>query len=282
MTDYPTLRELTSFINEVERHGIDPREFGTFLTYATATDETLEPIKLAEEFGIPEKAATRLLDWTADFGIAEYPSPTEHTVLINRTEALGFIEFIDRFLKASDSKQREILASDGLTDIEFTYTVPPDFKGADPELMPRFQQLIDNSEKEILIVTPFLTRFGIDHLVKRLARATDRNVRVKILTRDTDDPDGNGEHIEYLQETIGEEGFPSLLDIYDYGGGAGRLHAKAVVADGERAFIGSANMTSYSLREAIEVGVIIEGGIVGDIHDFFETVQRNPNCKKVF
>jgi len=282
MTDYPDLQELTSFVNEVERHGIDPRELGTFLTYATATDETLEPVELAEEFGIPEKAAIRLLDWTADFGIAEYPSATDHTVLINRTEALGFIEFIDRFLKASDSNQRKILASDGLTDIEFTYTVPPDFEGADPELMPRFQQLIDNSEKEILVVTPFLTRFGVDHLVSRLARATDRNVRVKILTRDTDDPDGNGEHIESLQNTIENEGVPNLLDVYDYGGGAGRLHAKAVVADGEQAFIGSANMTNYSLREAIEAGVIVRGNIVSDIRSFFEIVQQDNNCRKIF
>lgn len=39
-----------------------------------------------------------------------------------------------------------------------------------------------------------------------------------------------------------------------------RLHAKVAVADGELAFVTSANLTGYALDQNLEVGVLISGG----------------------
>ena len=42
----------------------------------------------------------------------------------------------------------------------------------------------------------------------------------------------------------------------------GKVHAKIAVVDGTRAFITSANLTSYALEKNIEAGVLINGGPV--------------------
>ena len=39
-----------------------------------------------------------------------------------------------------------------------------------------------------------------------------------------------------------------------------RLHAKVAVADGEFAFVTSANLTGHALDQNLEVGVLISGG----------------------
>jgi Phosphatidylserine/phosphatidylglycerophosphate/cardiolipin synthases and related enzymes len=62
--------------------------------------------------------------------------------------------------------------------------------------------------------------------------------------------------------------------VYDYDTVTERLHAKTLVADGEQAYVGSANLTSYSLQGAIEIGVIVDGPVVEDINTFLTDVRE--------
>lgn len=48
------------------------------------------------------------------------------------------------------------------------------------------------------------------------------------------------------------------------GGGSGSVHAKCAVADGEVAFVTSANLTKAALRSNMELGVLVRGGQLPD------------------
>lgn len=47
---------------------------------------------------------------------------------------------------------------------------------------------------------------------------------------------------------------------FDHGPAGACLHAKTAVADGELAFVTSANLTGHALDQNLEVGVLIRGG----------------------
>jgi phosphatidylserine/phosphatidylglycerophosphate/cardiolipin synthase-like enzyme len=132
-----------------------------------------------------------------------------------------------------------------------------------------------DAESSLVMVTPFFTEFGIDKFVTRLAQRAADDVTVDVITRDTDEGDAE-EAVHRLERAALDidGGVLENISVYDYGTATERLHAKTLVADGEQAYIGSANLTAYSLREAIEIGVIIDGPVVEDINTFLTEVRE--------
>ncbi len=54
-------------------------------------------------------------------------------------------------------------------------------------------------------------------------------------------------------------------------GKMGYLHVKCAVADGKKAFVSSANLTTYAMEMNMELGVLIDGGAVpSQIADHFQ------------
>ena len=52
-----------------------------------------------------------------------------------------------------------------------------------------------------------------------------------------------------------------------------QLHAKVILADGERAYVGSANLTDTSLRYNFEIGLLVEDrAIVAALEKIFDYV----------
>jgi len=48
------------------------------------------------------------------------------------------------------------------------------------------------------------------------------------------------------------------------------IHAKAIVVDGRRAFVGSQNLSAASLDDNRELGIIVaDGGVIGTLEDTF-------------
>jgi phosphatidylserine/phosphatidylglycerophosphate/cardiolipin synthase-like enzyme len=243
-------------------------------------DGTIEPSQTSEEFDIHVDAASHLHDIASEFGLVDFRSPTIKEARINRETTIEFIQFLELFDEYMTPFESELLANDAIHDVELSVAVPSEFDGKSAELMARLVRLVRNAEHDLLLVTPFFTRFGVDVFVNHLASATDRGVGVTLLTRDITDGGDNKEHIERIRKKVATNGNTSNFHIYEYNSPHGRLHAKTLIADNNIAYVGSANLTNYSLKEAIEVGLVVCGPVVNDLSAFFETVRSSAYTQK--
>lgn len=276
-----TLATPAQFVQSVRAHEIDPVVFCTYLLHTAASGEgTVDPSQTAEEFEIHREAANHLHDLASEFGLVDFTSRTTNRVKVNRQTVIDFIQFINIFDEHMTASEAELLANNAVHDVELSIAVPNEFNGKSAELMARLIRLVRNADRELLLVTPFFTRFGVDVFVDHLAAATARGVDVSLMTRDVTDGGKNADHVERIRETVQTSGDTSNFHVYQYDSPHGRLHAKTLIADTEVAYVGSANLTNYSLKEAIEIGLIVRGPVVDELIDFFEVVRRSVNTQK--
>ena len=130
--------------------------------------------------------------------------------------------------------------------------------------------LFDGAESEIVIVSAYL--IPTPHLEGAVGRALDRGVRVRILTNSIASNNhltahsAYRNHIEGLLER-GAELHEVRTDARDrvrymvtpIGRKQLALHAKAVIIDDDKVFIGSANLDPRSLRINTEMGFLVLG-----------------------
>jgi cardiolipin synthase A/B len=119
-------------------------------------------------------------------------------------------------------------------------------------------ELIDRAQRELILVS--YAAYKVPALVDALGRARQRSVVVRLILESTADSAGALTH-------DGAAAFRSLrenIEIYvwplEKRPAGSRLHAKVAVADGELAFVTSANFTGHALDQNLEVGVLVTGG----------------------
>lgn len=86
-----------------------------------------------------------------------------------------------------------------------------------------------------------------DAIAAALAAAAERGVRVRIITNP---PTGSDSYADERALVRARGGFIGFLDFPN-------VHAKVVIVDGQRAFVGSQNFTATSLDQNREVGILI-------------------------
>lgn len=140
--------------------------------------------------------------------------------------------------------------------------------GPDSNLFPvrRSEQvLIDiiNSARKTLFIVSFVL-VNIPNVEEALKYALERGVKVRMLL-ESEDKESTSVFVKTL-ERISED-IPSIqLYVWPrenrekYQNGFARVHAKCAVADKQRVFITSANLTEAALDRNIEMGVYVEGG----------------------
>lgn len=119
-------------------------------------------------------------------------------------------------------------------------------------------QLVDAARRELIVVT--YAAYRVPELSSSLRSARNRGATVRLILETTSDSAGALTH-------DGIHAFDDLRDdveVYcwplDQRPPGARLHAKTAVADGELAFVTSANLTGHALDQNLEVGVLIRGG----------------------
>lgn len=277
-----TLQSLARFLARFDALGVDPARFCIFIIYQGERG-TVAPEDIASEFDIHYDAGERLLRYAADFGMASYDRPDDPRVTVNRNATTRFMHFLEVFDANASEQERTMLREGAYDQLTFLSRVPDaatNLQGTETDLLGALSRIVGDAETSLVLVTPFINEMGSKTLVERVGHATVRGVDVTIVTRDTDS--NNETEIDQLVESVKDEGDPERLSIYDFGAEDARLHAKAIVCDEEVAYIGSANMTSYSLREAVEVGIVIEGPSVAEVSSFFERVAGAPQTTRVF
>jgi len=123
-------------------------------------------------------------------------------------------------------------------------------------------EVIQAARSELLIVS--FAVYKAQAIMHALEAALDRGVRLRICV---ETPEQEGGHMGYdTLAALGVVGKRAQVYIWPSeqrlspAGKSGSLHAKIAVADDERLFISSANLTDYAMHLNMEMGVVIQGG----------------------
>lgn len=131
-----------------------------------------------------------------------------------------------------------------------------------PEALDR---LIRTASRELRIMCPFFDRYGVELLRQRendLLRLTS----IKVIADRYD----RAEEMRELAATLRN----MEIRYAARGGSGGRkmagLHAKVYIADDKAAIVGSFNLTAAHLHHNLDVGILLEGGIVPTLVGLFD------------
>lgn len=175
---------------------------------------------------------------------------------------------------------------------EVVATLPPGFRlqdsGRSPiPLFAALHELIVKANRTLTFLNPFFELQGLKPLFEALAAAAQRGVVITMITRDLEQSASpNRTALADLHQYLGRMGLASQLHVYNYKvQAAGRivltLHAKVAISDGIRAYVGSANLTSYGLERYLEIGVLLYGPQVGVIESIVSGVLQSGVASRV-
>jgi phosphatidylserine/phosphatidylglycerophosphate/cardiolipin synthase-like enzyme len=144
-------------------------------------------------------------------------------------------------------------------------------------------QVIDAAKRRIFLVS--FVAYEVDSIIRALRGAIGRQVHIDVLLESSSEYGGKVSHdsVDSMRKI-----FPSI-DIYVWapekknlpGQLSGAVHAKCAVADGELAFITSANLTTAAMERNMELGVLVKGGdLPSELHRHLEALISTNVIKK--
>lgn len=142
--------------------------------------------------------------------------------------------------------------------------------------------LIAGAAHTIVVMTPFLdVRGGV--ILKTLLERAHGDVHVTLILRNLGRPERNDypSGFRLIEDWLRKR----RVAVYDYslehsaGAPIETFHAKLLIVDGVRAYVGSANMTGASFESSMELGVILSGEAARQLSRFVDVIVR---CAKVW
>lgn len=133
--------------------------------------------------------------------------------------------------------------------------------------------LIVGARARLRVFSPFLDPRGLDVLAVALAAATRRGVQTAIGYAERGNRD---KAIERLEERIRNSGEATMLRTVAIESDRPFPHLKLITADGERAYIGSANLTWPALTSNAEIGALVDGEPVRVLDRWFDALLATP------
>ncbi|MEQ8857895.1 MAG: phospholipase D-like domain-containing protein [Pseudomonadales bacterium] len=140
-----------------------------------------------------------------------------------------------------------------------------------------FLSLASSAQDRLTIMTPFLDNVGAEWALA-LLRGTSESVRRELILRFLSDPTST--HYPIGFDAI--EGDLRRLGVFVYDFAIRRdqnpalfetFHAKVVIADGKRAYVGSSNLTQYSKDMSMELGILVAGSTAGHVDKVIDKVR---------
>jgi cardiolipin synthase len=150
--------------------------------------------------------------------------------------------------------------------IELIYTGPD--ASALRRTLQALLEVIRGARTQLWIVS-YLMGPGMDPVLTAVRERTDAGVDVKMLL--------DHRHSSYTNTRTRLAQYAPLAGVFVWpderrqidGGGVAALHAKCAVADGQRAFVSSANLAGWAMDHNLEVGCLVTGGLMP------KTIQRH-------
>ena len=171
------------------------------------------------------------------------------------------------------ARQEQAIAGRAIVELVWTGPAAPSagLRSTEQVLL----ELISTANESIYLVT--FAAYKVPSLVAALQAAASRGVRIVFVLEDKDESTG-----KVTMSPLGALGpidgtrtrvyvWPIEARTRNEKGQYGSLHAKFVIADSDRLFVSSANLTEFAMNLNIEMGVLITGGPIP--RQSFETVQ---------
>lgn len=139
------------------------------------------------------------------------------------------------------------------------------------------EEMLTGAVREIHVLA-FAVSDGAERLFDLLADRLHDGVRITMIVQRLNHQHHNApEHLKRLATL-----YPNSFLLYDFTPEEQEaLHAKCVVVDRKKAFLGSANLSFNGLIRNHELGVIIEGATANDLVVIIERLQTHPNAHRV-
>ena len=123
-------------------------------------------------------------------------------------------------------------------------------------------EVIEAAKRRLFLVS--FVAYDVDSIIRALRGAIGRQVQIDVLLESSEKHGGRvtNDSVKAMKSIL-----PSI-DVYVWssdkksmpGQLSGAVHAKCAVADGELAFITSANLTTAAMERNMELGVLVKGG----------------------
>lgn len=195
-----------------------------------------------------------------DFDKSSFP---QSTALISQTfngklKDVEIFSIIELVLKSYLENRKE--------KIELITTAPPSFMLKTKRISNVVRDVIENSEKSLLITGYSISEF-VEDMIDLIIEKSQRGVLVKIFINDL----AKQKSIDKLLRYQGK-----FLQLYDYANKEDKmaaLHAKIILADSEIAIISSANLSYHGMAGNIEMGTLVHSVKLGmHIDEFFQSL----------
>ena len=125
--------------------------------------------------------------------------------------------------------------------------------------------LVASGRESVYVVSPFVDRAGLEHLVDAIGLASRRGAIVHLLLGNTEGARLAG----WLRARMRRNGDPYRLRVSVPAADRPWLHLKVAVVDASRAYLGSANLTAAAMTgRNVELGVLLSGPSVRTLADF--------------
>lgn len=131
------------------------------------------------------------------------------------------------------------------------------------------RRLIEGTQKELLVMIPFIDETGFLSISESMGEAIRRGIKVTFISRDLLEGHRNRAAIDDLIRISGKCKGNLQLFKGESDPDVPISHAKIISRDGgEEVYIGSANLTRSSMETTIEIGVFLRGSDARPVHDF--------------
>jgi len=135
-------------------------------------------------------------------------------------------------------------------------------------------EVIDAATHRLFIVS--FVAYGVASIVAALRSAIERGVDVSILLELSSEHGGKikgHDSLKLLSDTLPGAHLLAWAPAQGETASSGSVHAKCAVADGQVAFITSANLTSAAMERNMELGVLVRGGTLpAQLHDHLDAL----------
>jgi phosphatidylserine/phosphatidylglycerophosphate/cardiolipin synthase-like enzyme len=249
---------------------------------STPTGIIQEVLKIIREWkGIPSDFQKKNL-------LSSIQSPQTKFKLKNLIECwvFKFPEFTSEGVYLSIQSSLIMLQTSISTSTELIWTGPENltsnFRRTDQALL----ELIRRASESLLIVS--FAVYKAQPIITAIEEAILRNVKVIICLEDSN---GSRGKISFTGLSAFSESVFRIASFYmwpienrphTFDGKFGSLHAKIAVADKEKVFISSANLTDYAMDLNMEMGVLIENKVIGEqLTSLFDNLIVNSVFRKI-
>jgi phosphatidylserine/phosphatidylglycerophosphate/cardiolipin synthase-like enzyme len=264
------LEHLLDLERDLRQQDTTTRAFLGYCLYLEGQGATGWEQRLCEEFGIDQEEIDEILEWLDYLDVATKKS--HGRVNLDTQAGKELYSLVEWLFGEHDIDELARATVDNPDQVNPILNVPDETDFAvDSTIIGALVDLLAGASRSAVVLNPFYTQVGFELLQEALLGVPKRGGTLTLVTRDV--CQGTGENRSYVRQLLGSlESVDRThqLTVYEFNRthhDTATFHAKAVIVDRQRAYIGSANMTEGSLRNAIELGAVIRGESIPPLAD---------------